>query len=187
VAKKDRHYKVEVMMTGNPPAPSPVLKDNGKIIDPLVPIVFNKDTDRMKKVDHYRIRFSLDNPNHTNLRFVRNRDTLWVHTNIAQCPNSFCEMPGVIWVDEVDPQNGEWVDVINMDMVPQQFRFTLNLADKAIVNPGPADYVPLDPIGGNENRGSAGSGTESSLMISLGVGVLAGLASFAAATMLLAE
>jgi hypothetical protein len=176
MAKKDRTYKLEILMTGNPPAPEPVLKGNP-------PLVFNKAINNMKKVDHYRIRFELDNPNKTNLRFIQDMaNVMWVHGDIAQCPSSPCAMPGVIWVDEID-SDGEWIDVINMDLVAEKFRFTLNLADKSIQNPSPADYVPLDPIGENQNRGSLGSDRMmlADLTVSIGVGLVAGLVAFAAA------
>jgi len=170
---KKRTYKVEVLTTG--PKPEPVLKGNPG------PLVFNKDNDGMKKVDHYRIRFELDNPNHTELRFIQDmKDVLWVHADTSACPDSFCEMPGVIWVDEID-NDGEWIDVINMDLVKQGFRFTLNLADKNITNPTPADYVPLDPIGDNQDRGFAGSIRYTSTAATVALGITAGLVAFAAA------
>lgn len=180
MAKWDRKYKIEMVMSGNPPQPKPVLKQNGQPILPDVRIVFNKDRDGMKKVDHYRIRFEMDNPNQTNLRFIRNQaDVMWCHI-APTCPNSFCEMPGVFWVDAIDPA-GEWIDVINMDMVVQDFHFTLNFADKTNPNPTPADYVPLDPIGGNEDRGGAGSSFQISALTAAGLGVVAGLLAFTAA------
>ena len=179
MAKKDRKYKVEMVMTGNPPKPKPELKNsNGQPV--ALPIVFNKDNDNMKKVDHYRIRFELDNPNQTNLRFIQNKaDVMWCH-GATTCPISFCDMPGVFWVDAIDA-NGEWVDVINMDLTVQHFAFTLNFADKNISNPTQADYVPLDPVGDNQDAGSAGSDFTISALAAVSLGVLAGMVAFTAA------
>jgi hypothetical protein len=173
MAKDRRTYEIQILTTG--PKPEPVLKGQSG------PIEFDKKNDKMKKVDHYRIRFELDKPSKTDLRFIQDMDNvMWVHGDVTKCPDSPCHMPAVIWVDEID-DDGEWIDVINMNLVAQQFRFTLNLADKNISNPTPADYVPLDPIGDNKNRGSGGSRRDVSGFVTVGVGVIAGLVAFAAA------
>jgi hypothetical protein len=185
MAKKDKKFKIEALMSGNPPVHQLTLRnENGHVIGPTDPIPFNKSNDGMKKVDHYRIRFELQNPNQTNLRFVdKVSDAMWCHT-LAACPNSPCEMPGVFWVDAID-NDRKWVDVINMDLTVQEFRFTLNLVDRNIVNPTQADYVPLDPIGDNQDRGSAGSTKDLSVAAAIIVGIVAGLAAFAGANLLL--
>lgn len=153
---KDRSYEIEMVMTGNPPAPKPVLKRDGHVIGPDDVIIFNKTTDDMKKVDHYRLRFDIKNFKDSPLRFVpEKRDTMWVQEGTV-CPTDFCELPEVIWVDDVD-KKGEWIDVINMDMSELRFQFTLNFVDKNITNPTKADYVALDPGGGNQNGGVGGS------------------------------
>jgi hypothetical protein len=182
---KKRTYEIEEIMTGNPPKRELVLSRKGNVIDPNVPIIFNKDDDKIKKVDHYRIRFDIKNFSNSRLRFVPNaKDVFWVNQGNT-CPTSFCELPGVIWVDEVDPA-GEWIDVVNMDMKVEEFRFTLNFVDKSISSPTPADYVPLDPIGGNQNRGERGSGFSFPLAPTLAIGFAAGLAAFFGARLFLA-
>lgn len=183
MAKADRNYKIEEVMTGSPPAPRPTMVD-GKGMDPNDPIKFNKDTDRIKKVDHYRIRFDIKSFNNSRLRFVPNKDDVfWVQEGTV-CPSSRCGLPGIIWVDEVDP-GGEWIDVINMDMQPLRFQFTLNFVDKTITNPTPADYIDLDPGGVNEDRGGTGSGFTSSALISVALGVCAGVVAFFGAQLFL--
>jgi hypothetical protein len=181
----DRNYKVEVTMTGNPPKPGVVLKNSGgHVINPLDPIVFNKDDDRMKKVDHYELKFKLEQANQTNLRFLRDAaNVMWVHGDLEQCPqsnNSNSDFSGVFWVSEVD-SDGEWVKIINMDLVAQKFRFQLNLADKNIENPTPSDYVSLDPVGDNQDRGGLGVKPSIGVLATVGVGIVAGLVAFAAA------
>ena len=177
MGKEKREYKVEIDVSG--PKPVPKLKGIGSNDR----IEFDKTKNNMKKVDHYRIRFELDDPSTTNLRFIKDYgEVMWCQPGNT-CPSSGT-MPGVFWVDEVD-KDGEWVDVINMDMIPQTFGFALNLADKNIANPTPADYVTLDPIGENKNGGSAGSDFTVSAFAAVTIGAAAGLATFAAARLLL--
>jgi hypothetical protein len=177
-----RKYKVEVVMTGNPPAPEAVLKnDKGTIIGPNDTISFNKDDDGLKKVEHYDLIFELDNPNKTRLRFVENLDdVLWVHSDTSCCPTSQCSLPGVIWADSVYDYRTA-LKVINMDMTKEQFRFRINLVDRGIINPTPADFVMIDPIGDNQDRGSLGTRDSMSVYTTVAVGFAAGLVAFAAA------
>jgi len=181
-----RKYKVEIVMTGNPPVAEAILKnDKGGVIGPKDRIVFDKTDDGIKKVDHYDLIFELDNPNKTRLRFVENLDdVLWVHSDLDNCPSSACSLPGVIWADEVTDYR-RTLKVTNMDMIKQEFRFRINLVDKDIENPTPADYVMLDPIGDNQDRGSLGTRDSLSVIATVGVGLLAGLAAFTAAEMFL--
>lgn len=154
---KKRTIYVAVAAVGNPPATAFTMRENGQVLDPDVPIRFNKDVDGLRKVDHYRIRFEIQNPGRTNLRFIPHiRDVMWAHKS-TECPTSFCEMPGEFWTDKID-KDREWIDVINMNMKPEAFKFTLNFADKSIQSPTPGDYVPFDPTGGNEDSGGGGSG-----------------------------
>lgn len=172
-----REYQIAEELSGNPPKPTPVLKQDGKTIGPADAIVFNKDKDNMKKVDHYRIRFMISDFKNSSLRFVPSMaDALWAHTDINKCPDSPCAISGTLWVDGMD-KKGEWIDVINMDMKPEDFRFTLNFVDKGNANPAPADYVPLDPTGSNQNAGGSGSFyASSSLWTEAATGLIVGVA-----------
>lgn len=150
---KERDYDIKMLMTGNPPKPEPVLSKDDHVIKPDELIIFNKSKDNMKNVDHYRIKFEIDDFDESPLRFVPyEQDVMWVQEGTV-CPTSPCGLPGVIWVNKVDPK-GKWIEVINMDMNPLRFQFTLNFVDKTITNPTKADYVALDPGGGNENGGT---------------------------------
>lgn len=179
-----RTYEIKVVLTGSPLKPEPVLLEDNRVIPPGEKIIFNKNTDKMKKVDHYRLRFIIKDFSASKLRFVPSRaDVMWVHTGTS-CPTSPCEMPNVFWVDDVD-KDGEWIDVINMDLVVEDFWFTLNFVDKSIANPTPADYVPLDPGGGNQNNGSSGSGTRFDYFTTIALGIGAGLVAFFGARLFL--
>lgn len=181
---KKRTYEIKEVLTGNPPKPQPILTEDNKVIPPTEKIIFNKNTDHMKKIDHYRIRFDIKDFGNSRLRFVPTKaDAMWVHTGNS-CPTSPCAMPNVFWVDDLD-KDGEWIDVINMDLVVEDFWFTLNFVDKSIVNPTQSDYVPLDPGGGNQNNGAPGSDLQASFLPALAVGCIAGLVTFFGARLLL--
>lgn len=185
MAKKDRKFKIEMVMTGG--KETPVLKNHqGHTIPPAQPLVFDKNADNMRKVDHYRIRFELDKPHQTNLRFLQNKvDVMWCQA-IPACPTGQCDMPGVFWVDEIDG-DGEWIDVINMDMTKLDFGFLLNFADKNIPSPTPSQYVALDPVGENQNGGRAGSDSFWGIFASFSLGLASGVAAIVAARAFLPE
>lgn len=181
---KKRTYEIKEVLTGNPPKPEPILIKDNKIIPPDEKIIFNKNTDNMKKIDHYRIRFDIKDFGDSRLRFVPNKaDVMWAHKG-GSCPTSPCEMPNVFWVDDVD-KDGEWIDVINMDLVVEDFWFTLNFVDKSIASPTQADYVPLDPGGGNQNNGAPGSDFQSNYSTTIALGFTAGLVAFFGARLFL--
>lgn len=186
MAKKDRTYKIVEALTGGPLKGNPVLGDEeGKIIPANQLLVFNKTTDGLRKVDHYRIRFEIEDFSGSPLRFVPDIDNvMWAQKGIGKnsCPTSACHLPGVFWVDDTHPQ-GKWIDVINMDMTKEEFWFTLNLVDKS--NPTSTTYVPVDPGGGNENGGSAGSGSLFDHFYSIALGAGAGLVAFFGAKLFL--
>ena len=157
---KDRKYLIVEDGTGQAPQNNPVLgDDNGNILPPGQLIIFNKNTDQMKKVDHYRIRFEIEDFSNARLRFTPNvQDVLWVKrgAGAANCPTTSCHhLSHIIWVDEPMHPQGKWIDVINMDLRKEQFWFTLNLVDKS--TPNSTNYVPVDPGGGNEDGGGPGS------------------------------
>jgi hypothetical protein len=173
---KKRTYEIQIDESGS--KPQPVLKYGGKVMGPTEKLIFNKDSDKMRKVDHYRIRFEIENFSNSKLRFVPSKvDVMWVQ-NGTSCPTAPCSLPSVFWTDDLD-KDGEWIDVINMDMTVEDFWFTLNFCDKSISNPTPADYVPLDPGGGNQNEGSAGSDFQSYALAGTAAGAAAAMAAAA--------
>lgn len=189
MASIGRKYDVVENGLGGPPTSEPVLSQNGTIIPKTQLIVFNKSLDRKKKEDHYRIRFDIKGFSQSPLRFTPNEDdVLWVKAGVGpgNCPTSSChDLPDTIWVADMD-EDGEWIDVINMDMSRQEFWFTLNLVAKS--NPTSTNYVPVDPGGGNENGGLTRDHAQFQLgsfgVFALGVG--AGILALGGAQLLLA-
>lgn len=179
MAKEDRTYKIVEALAGGPPNGSPVLGNkDGHILDPNDLLIFNKTTDKLRKVDHYRIKFEIEDFGKSPLRFAPNKaDAMWAQkgSGANACPTSACHMPGVFWIDDIHPQ-GKWIDVINMDMTEEEFWFTLNLVNKN--NPTSTTFVPVDPGGGNENGGGAGSGTMFDHFYTIALGFGAGLVAF---------
>lgn len=186
MAHKDRTYEIIEAGIGGPPTTRPVLGENGHVIPPNQLLIFNKTTDNLKKVDHYRIRFTIKQFNQSPLRFTPNlADVLWVKkgSGSSSCPTSAChEMPDMFWVDKMD-KDGEYIEVINMDLKSEDFWFTLNLVAKS--NPTGTNYVPVDPGGGNQNSGLPGSGTKFDFLAAIALGAVAGILAFAGAQLFL--
>jgi hypothetical protein len=173
---KKRTYEIKMDMSGS--KPTPVLKYDGKVMGPTEKLIFNKSTDGMKKVDHYRIRFEIEDFSNATLRFIPDASNVMWAQNGTSCPTSPCQLPAVFWLDDMD-KDGKWIDIINMDLVKEDFWFTLNFCDKTISNPTQADYVPLDPGGGNQNEGSAGSDFQSYALAGTAAGAVAAMAAAA--------
>lgn len=186
MAHRDRTYMIVEAPNGGAPQHNPVLGDqSGQVWPANQLLIFNKSLENppLKKVDHYRIRFEIYDFNSSLLRFTPNEaDMMWVQkgTGSGSCPTSQCYMPDSIWVDDYHPQ-GKWIDVINMDMRVEEFWFTLNLVDKS--NPTSTSYVPVDPGGGNQNGGMAGSAlTLNSMLVAGGTtGAIVGIGATAVA------
>lgn len=186
MASKGRTYDVVEAVIGGPPTSKPVLSQGGTLLPPDQLIIFNKNTDKMKKVDHYRVRFDIKGFSKSPLRFTPNEDdVLWVKESAGpgSCPTSAChDLRDSVWVAAMDPA-GEWIDVINMDMTKVEFWFTMNLVPKS--DPTTSNYVPIDPGGGNENSGLAKFSASSSAVAAFGIGLAAGIAVFGGAQLLL--
>lgn len=183
MAKVDVTYKVVERGTTTAPRNDPVLIDkHGNEVNVSNPAVFNKSG--VRKVDHFRIKFVIEDFGRSRLRFAPNAsDVLWVQKGGGPggCPLTPCHnLPYEIWVDKMHGE-GKSIEVINMDLEPTQFWFTLNLVDKNNVG-GP--FVPVDPPGDNQNGGGLGSGFtfESNLLAGGMTGTIVGLgaASYAA-------
>lgn len=185
MAHMDRRYEIIEDLTGGPPNSKPVLGQNGHAIPPTQLLVFNKSVDRIKKVDHYRIRFDIKQFSQSPLRFTPSpEDVLWVKRGTgAACPTSRCqEMLDAFWVDEMDPDGG-WIDVINMDLKKEDFWFTLNLVPKT--DPSTTNFIPVDPGGSNQNNGLAGSFERANSLAVFAAGVAAGVVAFGGVQLLL--
>lgn len=144
-------------------------------IPPATPIKFDKHGNNHKKTDYYRLKFTIQNGPSCDLRFLGDpANVMWVHQDATQCPTAFCEVPDALWTDNVKPNS---LSLINADLREEELRFTINLVDRSVQNPTPSDYVPLDPIVSNGNKGSPDDETfafsTSSLLIGFGAGVAA--------------
>lgn len=154
------------------------MKANGSNTDELV---FNKDTDNMKKKDNYQIEFILKNKGTKDeaLRFSKEVQTvLWakaVNDIKDQCPESACHMPGVFYVDSTVAIEDEKLTVINTDPAVQLFKFAFNFLRPGQQDGPTTDYATYDPIGSNQNGGEEFSlaNMEVIKFTALGVGILA--------------
>lgn len=181
-----RTYDVVEDVIGGPPTVKPVLSQNGNIIPPNQLLIFYKNTNNLPKWDHYRVRFDIKRFSQSPLRFTPNKsDVLWVKqgSDSTNCPTSPChDMANTIWVEEMD-EDGEWIDVINMDMDCAKFWFTLNLVAKS--DPTSNNYVPVDPGGENQNGGVTRAAFELSSLATFALGVGAGILVYGGTQLLL--
>jgi len=184
----NRKYDVVEEGIGGPPTARPVLSQNGSIIPPAQLLIFNKDTNKIRKKDHYLVRFDIKQFSRSPLRFTPNEaDVLWVKqgSGAATCPTSPChDLSDTIWVEDMD-KDGEWIDLVNMDMNCTKFWFTLNLVAKS--DPTSTNYVPVDPGGENQNGGATRSKFELSSFATFALGVGTGLLAYGGTQLLLTQ
>ncbi len=188
MAKDERDYDVIVEAEGSPPTSTPKLGKKGVVLDPGYKLVFDKGPNgaKLRKSDHHRIKFEIKDFNSQDLKFIQDEDNvMWVQSG-NQCPRSPCSMPSVFWVDWIHPQ-GKSIEVINMNIVKENFAFTLNLVKKSVQTPTSSDYVPLDPGGTNQNNGGPGSGFTTSAFLAIALGAASGLVTFFGTKLFLTE
>lgn len=153
------------------------MKFNGSNTNELV---FNKDTDNMKKKDNYRVEFLLKNKGNKaeDLRFSKVEKTvLWakpVNDLKDPCPESECHMPGIFYVDSTVAIGDEKLTVINTDPATQLFKFAFNFLRPGQQDGPTTDYATYDPVGDNQNGGELSmANMEVIQFTALGVGILA--------------
>ncbi|MEO8141692.1 MAG: hypothetical protein ABI617_03440 [Sphingomicrobium sp.] len=150
MAKNDRDYVIKVTKTGENYA-TELWENNAKKDGDLD---FNKNNDGLKKTEHYKLNFTIDNGNlgsADRLIFAPvDDDVMAVHTDLAHCPPDGSQMQDTFWVDK--NRDGK-LRLINMDLKQQKFRFKINMVrdSNSTVRP----FIPLDPIVNNGNRGTA--------------------------------
>lgn len=156
MAGHERNFIIKVTNSGTSCVPNLFERKNGQEIpiSSTTPIRFDKSGGK-KKTDFHKLKFTIQNGPGCDLVFLQDKtNVMWAHEDINDCPDSFCEMPDTFWTDKVE-QN--LLHLINMDLKPGSLRFTINLVDRSVSTPTPADYVPLDPIVTNGNGGNAES------------------------------
>lgn len=150
MAKNDRNYVIKV--TKNDGNYVTNLWENGAPKNGEMD--FNKNNDGLKKTDHYKLNFTIDNgslPTADRLTFApADGDVMAVHTDLLNCPPDGSQMQDTIWVDK---NNNGKLRLINIDLKEQQLRFKINLVKANDISARP--FIPLDPIVNNGNRGGA--------------------------------
>lgn len=150
MAKNDRDYVIKVTLSGGNYQAQLWEKGAPKTDD----LDFDKNSDGLKKTDHYKLNFTIDNGSlgaADRLTFAPlDSDVMAVHTDLLSCPPDGSQMQDTFWVDK--NQNGR-LRLINMDLLQQKFRFKINMVREN--NPAARPFIPLDPIVNNGNRGGA--------------------------------
>jgi hypothetical protein len=141
-------------------------------------LVFNKNSDNMKKSDEYRIEFKLHNTKGAKLCFSKDTNMVFWAMEIPgpteACPPPQSTFPG-LYVDPGSPIEDSVLKVINTDLSVAQFAFALNFIEEGQKDGPTTKYICYDPIGSNQNGGTSGS-RRSALYIAAGAAVVVGAA-----------
>ena len=153
MSKDKRDYTIKVTKPGT--AYVVELFEGSKHIGQGQQLDFDKNTDGLKKTDHYKLKFRIDDSSLANTDKVifapDDTDVLWVWTDTSACPSAGNYMPDTFWVDKNN--NGKDLQVINMDLRPEMLRFQINMVKAN--DPAARPFIELDPIVNNGNRGGA--------------------------------
>lgn len=162
-----RNYTIEVTKPGSDYLVRLLDKD-GTPIGPTQAIDFDKHGDQLKKTDHYKLNFRIDDSTLAQADKVKfapaNEDVLWVWTNTTECPPPGSEMPYTFWVDKNN--NGKDLRVINMNLCPERLRFQINMVKRN--DPAARPFIVLDPIVNNGNNGGSEPLVASSQSVMIG-------------------
>lgn len=116
---------------------------------------FDKNADGLKKTDHYKLEFTIDNSQLADADKVRfapsDADVMAVHTDLNTCPPTGSQLQNVFWVDK--NKTGNKLQLINMDLKVEKLRFKINMVK--ISDPTATSFIELDPIIKNGNQGGS--------------------------------
>jgi hypothetical protein len=119
-------------------------------------LVFNKDVDKMKKSEDYKIEFKLHNRRGADLVFSKDKDNvLWamaIPEPSEACPPPGSKFPG-LYVDPTSYILDDRLTVINEDKTVQHFAFALNFIPRGVEEGPDTKYVCYDPVGSNQDGG----------------------------------
>jgi len=112
-----------------------------------------KDKAGMGKDDPHKITFEINNRTTRDLRFPDKNphDAMWVGPNSTTCPQTaptkdHAEFP---WAHYKVLENGEQLEVKNLNSSVGRYKFSLNFAEDGKQTP----LIPYDPIWNNQNGG----------------------------------
>lgn len=122
-------------------------------------LVFDKNADKMKKSDDYKIEFKLHNRNGADLVFSKVADKVLCAMATpgpsSACPPEGSCLPG-LYVDPATFIQDDLLTVINEDMTQQYFAFALNFVPRGTKEGKGTKYICYDPIGDNRDGGTTG-------------------------------
>lgn len=173
MSKKDRDYTIKVTKPGNDYVVE--LFEGSTHIGQGQELDFDKNSNGLKKTDHYKLKFRIDDSTLADADKVifapEDTDVLWVWTDTSACPTSGNYMPDTFWVDKNN--NGKDLRVINMDLRPEKLRFQINMVKAN--DPAARPFIELDPIVNNGNRGGDEPFMSQYLMTGIVTGVVVGI------------
>lgn len=132
------------------------MEDGGRAASALV---FDKNADKMKKSDDYKISFKLYNRKGADLVFSKLPEkVMWAMATdgpTGACPPEGSTFDG-FYVDPATYIKDDLLTVINTDQTCQFFSFCLNFVPRGTKEGKGTKYICYDPIGDNRNGGSVG-------------------------------
>ena len=151
MANNTRNYVIKVTKVGTDYHTELLEGGTPKVGD----LDFNKNADGLKKTDHYKLEFTIDNSQLADADKVRfapsDADVMAVHTDLSLCPPTGSHLQNVFWVDK--NKTGSKLQLINMDLKVEKLRFKINMVK--ISDPAATSFIELDPIIKNGNQGGA--------------------------------
>lgn len=128
-------------------------------------LVFNKNTDNMKKSDDYKVEFKLHNQKGAKLCFSKDKSmVLWAEV-VTGTPPHPCPAPksscSEFYLDPTAYIEDRLLTVINTDKTVQDISFALNFLEEGQVDGPDAKYICYDPIVSNQNGGRTSTSNSS--------------------------
>lgn len=137
-------------------------------------LVFNKDTDKMKKSEDYKVEFKLHNQKGAKLCFSKDKSMVMWAMAATGAPSNACPPPNSTYPEfYVDPATfieDRLLTVINEDKTVEDVAFALNFLEEGEKDGPNANYICYDPIASNQNGGTGTRSTMSSTATYVAVG-----------------
>lgn len=148
MSKGKRKYKIHATRNG-PSNYSFRLKDmNGGPAD----LVFNKDTDKMRKRDYYELEFHLHNESGCDLKFVDDREKVFSacseEDSVNNCAPEGSNFFPIVYLHPTKKIQDKLIHVINTDDYKEKFYFGFSFVSRSH-----GDSAYCDPVGDNQDRG----------------------------------
>lgn len=174
---------VDIFVEPNSSAPSGYqfsMEDGGVGTNTLV---FDKNTENMRKSEDFKIEFKLHNRKGADLCFSKVKEkVMWAMATdgpTGECPPEGSSFPG-FYVDPTSFMRDDVLTVINTDKTQQYFSFCLNFVPRGTKEDSDTKYILYDPIGDNRNGGTGFSAAATTAVVAVAVVAAVAVAAYVA-------